>query len=109
MTAIGPHLVAGRKRIRRDACGLLIVCAGIVVAGCGGSADSRVSPTGATHVAASGSDWPMFGFSAARADSGPTSTSITFGNVARLQRQRVQLGGTADSSAIYLHAVRVGD
>lgn len=51
----------------------------------------------------------MFGYTAARSDSAPASTGITSGNVSRLRRLRVQLGGTADSSAIYLHAVRAGN
>jgi outer membrane protein assembly factor BamB len=54
-----------------------------------------------------GGDWTRFGYDAARHNSGPASTGITAANVGRLSRQRVQLGGTADSSPIYLRGVRV--
>src|SRR5206468_12069729 len=37
----------------------------------------------------------------------PAATGITASNVGRLTRQQVQLGGTADSSPIYLRAVKV--
>ena len=53
-------------------------------------------------------DWPQFGFDAARHNVGPASTGITAGNVGRLRRQQVQLDGTVDSSPIYLHGVTVG-
>jgi hypothetical protein len=57
---------------------------------------------------AGGTDWPRFGFDAARHNTGPASTGITAGNVATLRRQQVQLDGTIDSSPIYLHGVTVG-
>src|SRR5437867_2822748 len=50
----------------------------------------------------------MFGYTPARMNSGPPVTGITVNNVRKLRRQRVRLDGTVDSSAIYLHAVRVG-
>lgn len=56
--------------------------------------------------APAGMDWPLFGYDTARHDSAPGS-GITAANVAGLHRQVVQLGGTVDSSAIYLHDVRV--
>jgi outer membrane protein assembly factor BamB len=49
----------------------------------------------------------MFGFVPSRTNSGPSATGITAKNAAHLHLQRVQLGGTVDSSAIYLHHVRV--
>jgi glucose dehydrogenase len=55
----------------------------------------------------SGTDWPLFGYTAARANSGSSATGITAADVGRLRRQRVLLDGTVDSSPIYLHAVRV--
>ena len=58
------------------------------------------------HVSAAGSDWPTFGYDAARHNVGPASTGITAANVATLRRQSVQLDGTVDSSPIYLHDVR---
>jgi outer membrane protein assembly factor BamB len=55
---------------------------------------------------ASGLDWPVFGYDTARHGSAPAS-GITTANVAKLTRQQVQLDGTVDSSAIYLHGVQV--
>jgi outer membrane protein assembly factor BamB len=54
-----------------------------------------------------GGDWPQFGYTAARSNSGPPATGITAANVRRLRRQQVRLDGTVDSSAIYLRSVRV--
>ena len=54
-----------------------------------------------------GGDWTRFGYTAARTNAGPRSTGITAANVGRLRRQRIELGGTADSSPIYLRGVRV--
>jgi hypothetical protein len=62
---------------------------------------------GASHAATSGNDWPRFGWNAARTSAPTFSTGITAANVNLLKRQQVQLGGTADSSPIYLHAVQV--
>ena len=55
-----------------------------------------------------GGDWTRFGYAAARSSAGPAATGITAADVGRLQRHRVDLDGTVDSSAIYLRAVRVG-
>jgi outer membrane protein assembly factor BamB len=54
-----------------------------------------------------GGDWTRFGYDAARTSAGPSETGITTGNVRRLRRQDVELGGTADSSPIYLRGVVV--
>jgi hypothetical protein len=54
-----------------------------------------------------GGDWTRFGYNAARSSVGPTRTGITAANVRRLRRWRTALGGTADSSAVYLRGVRV--
>jgi hypothetical protein len=61
-----------------------------------------------THASSGGSDWPRFGYDAARHNAGPESTGITAANVRRLRRQSVQLDGTIDLSPIYLHHVTVG-
>jgi outer membrane protein assembly factor BamB len=53
-------------------------------------------------------DWTRFGFDAARSSSSPFATGITASSAARLQRQRVELDGTADSSPIFLHDVVIG-
>jgi PQQ-like domain len=92
---------------------VLISCAGLAATACGGgkSASPASTTTAATtSVAASGgsaTDWPLFGYTAGRANSGPSTTGITSADVGRLRRQRVLLDGTVDSSPIYLHAVRV--
>src|SRR5262245_26410360 len=53
-------------------------------------------------------DWGRFGYDAARSSASPVSTGITAGNLSKLHRRQVQLDGTVDSSAIYLHDVTVG-
>jgi len=53
-------------------------------------------------------DWTRFGFDAARSSSYRYATGITAANVRRLQRQRVELDGTVDSSPIFLHDVAIG-
>ena len=68
---------------------------------------TTASPTSGASSASSARDWPLFGYTAARANSGPSATGITAADVGRLRRQRVLLDGTVDSSPIYLHAVRV--
>jgi len=50
-------------------------------------------------------DWPRYGFDLARSNSAPSPTGITAENAAGLVRQQVSVGGTVDSSPIYLHAV----
>jgi outer membrane protein assembly factor BamB len=67
-----------------------------------------VACAGSSRAASSGNDWTRFGWNAARSSAPTFSTGITAANVKSLQRQQVQLGGTADSSPIYLHSVRVG-
>jgi PQQ-like domain len=52
-------------------------------------------------------DWTRFGYEAARSSASPDATGITASNAGRLQRQRVELGGTADSSPIFLHGVQI--
>jgi outer membrane protein assembly factor BamB len=64
------------------------------------------SAFGTTHAAA-GNDWTRFGWSASRSSAPTFATGITAANVHSLKRQQVQLGGTADSSPIYLHGVQV--
>ena len=54
-----------------------------------------------------GGDWTRFGYDGARHDAGPASTGITAANVGRLRRQQISIGGTADSSPIYLRGVSV--
>jgi outer membrane protein assembly factor BamB len=63
---------------------------------------------GSSRAASSGNDWTRFGWNAVRSSAPTFATGITAANVNSLQRQQVQLDGTADSSPIYLHAVQVG-
>jgi hypothetical protein len=97
---------------------VLIGSLGLAVTACGGgksaspvrtpiTATTTASTTSGAISAGSASDWPLFGYTAARPSSGPSATGITAADVGRLRRQRVLLDGTVDSSPIYLHAVRV--
>jgi PQQ-like domain len=52
-------------------------------------------------------DWTRFGYNAARSSSSPDPTGITAANAARLQRQRIDVDGTIDSSPIFLHGVTI--
>jgi outer membrane protein assembly factor BamB len=52
-------------------------------------------------------DWPMFGYTSARPNAGPSATRITAVSLGSLVRRQIQLDGTVDSSPIYLHAVTV--
>jgi len=84
-----------------------IPAAAFVLAGCGARSVATSSTTQAP-AARTGGDWTRFGYDAARHNSGPSATGITPANVGGLQRQRVQLDGTVDSSPIYLRGVRTG-
>jgi outer membrane protein assembly factor BamB len=53
-------------------------------------------------------DWPQFGWDVASSSAPPEPNGITAANVASLTRRQVQLDGTVDASAIYLHDVNVG-
>ena len=97
---------------------VLIVVVGLAASACGGgkstspptsttTATTTSSTTSVASSASSATDWPLFGYTAARPNSGPSATGITAADVGRLQRQRVLLDGTVDSSPIYLHAVQV--
>jgi putative pyrroloquinoline-quinone binding quinoprotein len=76
----------------------LFLCAATALAGSAGAAPR----------AASGHDWPRFGWSASRSSAPAFATGITAANVRSLVRQQVGLDGTVDSSPVYLHGVRVG-
>ncbi|HEV7134655.1 MAG TPA: PQQ-binding-like beta-propeller repeat protein [Gaiellaceae bacterium] len=59
------------------------------------------------RAATGGNDWTRFGWSPSRSSAPTFPTGITAANVKTLTRQQVQLDGTVDSSAIYLHGVQV--
>jgi len=63
---------------------------------------------GASRAASSGHDWTRFGWDAARSSAPTFSTGVTAARLKSLHLQQVQLGGNADSSPIYLHAVQIG-
>ena len=52
-------------------------------------------------------DWTQFGWDLASSSSSTAPTGITASNVSSLNRRQVNLDGTVDSSAIYLHGVTV--
>ena len=52
-------------------------------------------------------DWPQFGYDPPSSSSYPWWTGITAANAALLSRRQVNLDGTVDASAIYLHGVAV--
>ena len=92
-----------------------LACASLVA--CGGSAPADTStPTTAASaippVARTSAqrllDWPEFGLDPQRSDVSEASTGITSANVSHLRRKTVELGGTVDSSPIYLHGALVG-
>jgi outer membrane protein assembly factor BamB len=96
---------------------LALCCAACVLVGaCGSNAPAQVSTPiareSAIPVPAVGGaqllDWPEFGLDPQRSDSSERSTGITAANVARLHRITVAVGGTVDSSPIYLHAALAG-
>jgi outer membrane protein assembly factor BamB len=56
----------------------------------------------ATHA-----DWTMFGWNPGRTSAPDVATGIAVSDLHALERQQVELDGTVDSSAIYLHGVTV--
>ncbi|HEY2354800.1 MAG TPA: PQQ-binding-like beta-propeller repeat protein [Gaiellaceae bacterium] len=84
---------------------LAITVAAVIAVGCAGSGTAN-SATGAVR-SSTNADWTRFGFDAQRSNDDPGSTGITAANVGSLTRHQVQLPGTVDSSAIYLHGVTV--
>jgi outer membrane protein assembly factor BamB len=96
---------------------LALCCAACVVVGaCGSNAPAQVSTPTARESAipvpavrgAQLLDWPEFGLDPQRSDSSERATAITATNVAHLHRVTVAVGGTVDSSPIYLHGALVG-
>jgi hypothetical protein len=94
---------------------LAFASAACVLAGaCGSSAPAQVStptagvaaiPAPAVSAAQRLLDWPEFGLDPQRSNSSERATGITAANVGRLRRITVSVGGTVDSSPIYLHRV----
>ena len=85
-----------------------VLTAALVVAACSGAAAAGSSGVGAAaSTVVSGHDWTRFNWDARRSGSVTFATGITAANVSALKRQRVRLPGTVDSSAIYLHGVKI--
>jgi hypothetical protein len=81
---------------------LSLVGAIVLTASSAGSAS-----TGFAAKPVTGHDWTRFNWDARRSGSVSFATGITAENVSALRRHRVRLPGTVDSSAIYLHGVKV--
>jgi len=84
---------------------------------CGRSvpADTTTPTAGAAGVPATAGasakrllEWPQFGLDPQRSDVSERATGITSANVTHLRRMTVALGGTVDSSPVYLHGALVG-
>ncbi len=69
---------------------------------------STAAGSGAVAAQAPGGDWLTFDYNAQRTGSGRADLGITATNLGRLTRRRVRINGIADSSAVELHAVKVG-
>jgi outer membrane protein assembly factor BamB len=86
----------------------LLLVAAVLLAGCGSSGSTGGVAGARTTVASSSPDWTRFGWDARRSNDDPHATGITAANVGSLARQQIHLPGTVDSSAIYLHHVKIG-
>jgi putative pyrroloquinoline-quinone binding quinoprotein len=84
-----------------------LILIAFVLAGCGSGERSASGVRGAAKTLTAPRDWTRFGWDARRSSSFPYATGITAANVAGLHRQQVQLPGTVDSSAVYLHGVTI--
>src|SRR5690242_18493713 len=81
---------------------------GLILLGCN---TSDTTHTGTTNppppVNSSGHDWPQFNFDVARSGSSPNETGLSATTIPTMKRQQVQIDGTVDAAAIYLHNVPV--
>jgi hypothetical protein len=94
---------------------LTVLACCVPVGACGSSAPAEIpTPTAAARAIPAASsraallrDWPMFGLDAQRSNVSEDATGITAANLDRLHGISLALGGTVDSSPIYLHGVSV--
>jgi len=97
-----------RRRVELAAA---LAAAGLAALACSSHAIApAATPTAATATprgAVPSGDWLRFGYDAQRSGVGPATTGITAANVGGLGVRVVHLDGTADGSAIELHAIRV--
>jgi hypothetical protein len=70
-------------------------------------ATTKPSPASAGTGSAPHHDWTGFGWDAQRSGAPAVNVGITAAKIKALKRQQVQLDGTVDGSAIYLHGVTV--
>jgi hypothetical protein len=85
-----------------------IVVSGLVAAAWGAAGQSAdAGMGGAAKTAAAAQDWTRFGWNAQRTSFDPNPTGITAADVGSLRRQQVQLPGTVDASADYLHGAAI--
>ncbi len=104
---------AASVRLRRKPI-LAVAATALAVGACGASTTAGSPPSApiAPHATAAAApaaiDWPEFGRTPQRSNASDASTGIGPAELARLQRRRVALPGTVDSSPIYLHGVEVG-
>lgn len=84
----------------------LLEACGAAPASRGPSDSVAFAAPSATSSAPAGKDWTRFGWDAGRSSAVTDATGITAANVGGLSRTQIQLDGTVDASAIYLHAVR---
>ena len=78
----------------------------VAIAACGLLAVATTSAPAGT-AAPLLTSWPEFGLNAQRTNATDDATGITETNVSTLQRRKVTLPGTVDSSPIFLHAVDI--
>lgn len=81
----------------------LAVCGALVA----GAAAATATPGARLASAPELRNWPEFGLNPQRTDTTADSTGITAANLRGLRRLIVQLPGTPDNSAIYLHGALV--
>ena len=80
-----------------------------LAAGCGGEAETpAVAHAQGAPVPASTHDWTRFDWDAARTGAPDVDMGVTAANVGSMRRRQVQLDGTVDASAIYLHGAQIG-
>jgi outer membrane protein assembly factor BamB len=78
---------------------LALVCGTVL-----GAASATAGPA-----AKAGGHWAMWGYDHTQRNAGPAKTGLTAANVGTLQRQQIQLGGTVDSSPMYVRAARIAE
>jgi PQQ-like domain len=98
-----------RTAVALSACALLSTCGGSApAAGSAPATAASAIPEPALRSAAQQlRDWPEFGLDPQRSDVSESSTGVTSANVAHLRHTTVAVGGTIDSSPIYLHGALV--